>query len=342
MSAKILNRIITGYIPVIFLGQKCILHDANSIVKYECDLYYDEMLEHFLEEGVLSKQDLEAVLLEKGIWKKEYDDEIILRNKQIESAYEILPSLKFKSVEKKNLLLIIDQHKARVAELNKIKAITFKNSAEYLADVERLKYHFYSCLTMNGQRVWATWEDFNLANGNAILDAMNNFSDEYNITEKDIRLLARSEPWRTMWRTAEKHGSLFGKAAIEMTDYQRALCSWSLIYDSAFQSYNPPSFDIVNNDEEFDAWLSSKSDAKDPIKTGNAKIDNSPELGVFVDTIEDAAKVYNLNDAATKAKLASRNKMILEKGEVKESEFADVKQDLKMAINAKTEKRKYG
>ncbi len=342
MSAKILNRIITGYVPVIFLGQRCVLYDATSIIKYECDLHYDAALEEFLEEGILSKADLEKILIERKIWKPEFDEELKVLNSKIVEAQKMLPALKYKTIEKKNVMILIDQHRKRMDELNKIKVLTFKHSAEYLAEVERLRYHFFSSLTLNGQKIWKTWDEFCQADGQAIMTAMSDFSDSHNITETDIRLIARNEPWRTMWRTAEKQGGLFGKPSVEMTDYQRALCTWSLIYDAAFNSYEPPSYETINNDDEFDAWLNSKHDVKTPLKTGNPKIDNSPELGVFVDTIEDVHQVQNLNDPATKARLAARNKLIQEKGCVKEQEFSDVKQNAIMAANAKTEARKYG
>ena len=73
--------------------------------------------------------------------------------------------------------------------------------------------------------------------------------------ESEIRELARSEPWKSIWSSSKNEGVLFGKRAIELSEEQKHLIMWSTMYDSIGESPDSPSDKIIADDDMLDGWL---------------------------------------------------------------------------------------
>lgn len=90
---------------------------------------------------------------------------------------------------------------------------------------------------------------------------------------KSIREIARSPEWRLIWSLQRKNlVDLFSRPIGNLTLNQKLVVYWSRIYDSAFESMEPPSMEIINNDNEFDIWLSNRETSNK--EESNAKISN--------------------------------------------------------------------
>lgn len=75
----------------------------------------------------------------------------------------------------------------------------------------------------------------------------------------DIREIARSTEWRLVWAlNKENLSGLFNRPVSDLTLNHRMLIYWSRIYDSAFESHEPPEMDVINNDDRFDNWLANR------------------------------------------------------------------------------------
>ena len=171
------------------------------------------------------------------------------------------------------------------------------HSAEYLANLDRYKYFaFLLTYNLNDNRVFSNWEEFNCSDEKLINKLINEAYLNSDINEANIRKLARSEPWRSIWISSCKVGNLFDKPQCEMSDYQKMLVSWSLIYDNVFEHPDCPGDSVIDNDEALDAWLKSQSDERAKQRDQNNadnflkndKIRNSGEVGIVVDSVEDA------------------------------------------------------
>ena len=203
-----------------------------------------------------------------------------------------------------------------------------------------LRYRYYVFLlttTTENKRVWNTLEEFDRAADRLVKKLITSAFLDETLNEKNIRYLARNEPWRSVWAASLKTGNLFDRPLFEMTDYQRVLVSWSIIYDNAYESMEPPTDEIADNDDLFDTWLREQSEKrkqkqeKQSFDRGmNPSVSKHKEIGIIAESAEDAQRVYNLNDQQTKQKIANRQKAIQEKGILKESELPDVKKDLRM------------
>ena len=100
------------------------------------------------------------------------------------------------------------------------------------------------------------------------------------LKESQIRLLARSNPWRLYYNPARHIGfNVFNRLPQDYTDEQISLLYWSSIYDYAFESSNRPEQPIIDDDIRFDKWLDDQ-DKKDNKKYLKIKLPESRRKGV--------------------------------------------------------------
>ena len=119
-----------------------------------------------------------------------------------------------------------------------------------------------------------------------------------------------------------------------MTDWQRALVSWSMLYDSIYENPDCPSDEVIRDDRLLDAWMEDQHEKKARERGQNSMETNKHKnVGVLVDSPDDARKVYKLNDTSTQNKLRQREKYIQEKGHAKLAELPDVAQELRLEKN---------
>ena len=110
------------------------------------------------------------------------------------------------------------------------------------------------------------------------------------------------------------------------------------MYDSVHESPESPHEKIIEDDDCLDGWFivqrrehekNKKQREVDDLIT-NPKIANSQEIFVVTPDQESANQLYELNDPVSRGVVKSRQQHIQEAGEVKFTDFADVKQDIAM------------
>lgn len=77
------------------------------------------------------------------------------------------------------------------------------------------------------------------------------------LTEKDIRKIAKSREWRQIWNVKDS-GQIFTSPLFLLSDEQRDLLFWSRLYDSANESADSPTEEVLEDDYAFDGWLIDK------------------------------------------------------------------------------------
>lgn len=335
----LLNRIITGYVPVIFHSKLYKVYDTNIESNYLSDIYIQNIKEDISLYDSTNAEYITTELKRRSLWTDKMQSELDLLEKDQERLLIGISDSKFKSKDKERYIKTLEFNKKRCAELYSQKEYLFAGTIEHLIRLEKLKYLiFLNTYDSYGNRVWEDWDVFdNNTSDNLIKHILLNSYLKYNINESDIRFLVRNDPWRLYWRTATKVGNLFGKPSVMLTDYQRMMVSWSIIYDSVYESLDCPERDVIENDILLDAWLikqskKNKSDSDDKISK-NDRINNAQEIGIVVQSQEDIDKVYNLNDSSGAKIIADREKALLNKGKLSEMELPDIKQDFQKEIN---------
>ena len=157
------------------------------------------------------------------------------------------------------------------------------------------------------------------------------------LSEKAIREIAKTEPWRSLWILSEsKVFELFANKGKELTPDQRNLLIWSRMYDNIHESMDCPPDEVIEDDDMLDGWLliQKKKREQEQVqnevanKTSNSKISNSDEIFVMAGTQEDANKINSSNSFHNQQIKKQRMQIVQQQGEAKDLDFPD--QQLKM------------
>ena len=307
----------------------------NSISdKNRAGILYNQIIDDIKYDTMITWDEAQAISERLGIWTKKNDESL----KTIENLLENLKLQLFldhtNPSQVKKLKKQTSSVKKGIEKSNENKYSMYAHTKEHYAST--IKRDFLIGLSIrdaNNERVMLP-EDFWLFNNPLIENFFTKMHKE-NIPVEEVREIARSEPWRSMW-LAQK-SSVFPNSAYEWTDNQRLLVSFSRMYDNVHESMESPSDDVIKDDDMLDGWFikqkrdrekKQKEQALDD-KFGKFKDQDGQEL--FIATRpEDVQDVYNMNDAKGKGTIKSRNKQIKEQGEVKHAHLRDVQMDLHM------------
>ena len=307
-----------------------VFKDPDQEILASADFFYSCFYEENLGMVMTMSESIEK-LKEKKIWsdKKEKDLENIA--KQIELLTSETYNCRFLVKKKQKLEKTIAEAQARAEMLFSEKTSLYNSTLEFLAESEKRKFIIKQICTMNNRT---------LLDDAAVQEkASNIYFNKYNIEEKDIREVSRTNPWRIFWNTSKELSSeLFSVPATMMTQYQQSLVMWSFIYDFAFSNQNRPPEEVINNDMLFDKWYKEESDIQNKQSNNNSPKATSGGYGgqeVFIMADKEGSKkVYEeMNDQDSKSRIKERTKVMKEKGIVKDTDFKDVRRDLKIQQN---------
>lgn len=152
----------------------------------------------------------------------------------------------------------------------------------------------------------------------------------------DFRMIARNDPWRSMWMIGKTSGNLLGKCSTQFTVNQTQLCSYAFMYDNVYESHERPNDKIIEDDDCLDGWfiVQRRTYEKDRKQkevdalTSNPKIANSQEVFVMASNQESANEIYDLNDVVSRSTIHNRNVQIDEAGSLDFRKLHDVQQDM--------------
>lgn len=170
------------------------------------------------------------------------------------------------------------------------------------------------------QKTWLILKSVKSKTKNFVLE--DNISTIYNVyqqnllADKDIRELARSEPWHSLWSVSEK-----GKIPLykiykdrELTYNQKNLLLWSQTYDNIQESIECPDRSVIDDDDLLDGWFILQARERQQEKKkklldssiGSTKIQNASEVFIVGHSQEQIQDIQKLNDAKSKSIINQR------------------------------------
>lgn len=255
-----------------------------------CKIYtniYDECL----RSGIMTEENLEMWmisnnLLPKNFAQKKKDFNNAIDNTKI-SLYKNRSSKK--SIGK--IKYTLQELRSDLIRLVEPKIQYSQNTCEFIANLEKRMFllketTFYNKKLYKGSnfnRVFEAWQDSL-------------------ISEKNIRLLARSDFWRQLWNTKKTNTvSLFNyyDKNVELTINQRNLLTWSMIYDNVYESIESPEESVISDDDMLDGWFLSQKEKREKEQTQNSieskiktpKVSNSGHVFVVADSEEERQQI---------------------------------------------------
>jgi hypothetical protein len=230
---------------------------------------YKQALRHGKKAGIATREQLIKDAITYDLWRVGYEKEAeSLRKEWLKVSEELTkeeeankkrrsPTTKLVRLRARHAHIVdtlhqIDEDRTRYIDLP---------SVEHMAECQRGNYYLH-CATLTFpemNQVWPTLqsleEETNTTMAAYLLRA---YYRETIADESEIRRVARSGIWRCKWSGSKKNGgvkTLFNRDMYDLTIDQFRLMYWSQIYDSAFESMDVPSDDVIEDDKLFDRWL---------------------------------------------------------------------------------------
>jgi len=219
-------------------------------------------LELARKQGVQTEVEILAEARKAGLWTDQ--DELILEKADEHIAFLKAEQSKQKFLARKKSIELDIESTIKKKNISQTKRNDyFINSAEYYASevaastlIRRLIY------TIDNNLLWPTDESFlNFKRDyiGFIIFITNEVLSEGLWPTDELREIARNPEWRLTWvLQKEDLPSIFNRTIGDLTLNQKLVIYWSRVYDSAFESTEPPSMEIINDDEKFDEWLANR------------------------------------------------------------------------------------
>ena len=327
---RLVNRVISGQVRIPRGSSLFVVNNITPQIKYEASELYFDALEQASFYEVMGDNELQTHLLKNKLWTPAKQLRLDELPKEIEdlkvSIYESMTKGDDRRMYRERLNVIRTEYEKLYNELHLYDYLSQTGFAEYV----KSKFILGKSLGLDTTLV-----------SDAHFEQIMGLYNTTRLGEKEYRELARTEPWRLYWNLG-KVQQLFSKPVTEYTEEQKYLCSWSRMYDNIYESQECPHDSIVEDDDMLDGWMiigkrKREKDLQqkqgDEMISKNSRIRNSGEIYVMCQTQEDADKVDSLNDAYAKTVKRQRLLSLKERGEIKEADLPDVKQDLMIQAN---------
>lgn len=150
-------------------------------------------------------------------------------------------------------------------------------------------------------------------------------------TVRDIRALARGEPWRSHWAARKASGVRWRT----LNQEQVSLILYSKMYDNVYEHLETPSERVINDDDMLDGWMLINREKQErerltaELEAKNPKLKNATEVFLPAKNQEQIDSINSMNSDVAKTKKAGREQVIRQKGNVKDGDFAKRGLDVK-------------
>lgn len=322
------NRIMAGLIkiqPGIFIA------GTSPDTKMAADEIYDDAFDAAYSAGNLLDDELEILLFEKRIWTDAQESELRGCEKDLENMKVGVLSKQLQYKELEVTKKAIAKVKDKIHELlNRRHSLDFL-SCRGFANIERSKFLIASSIVDSQGRPMC--QNFWEADSEFLNSVMHTYLDT-KLTETQIREIARTEPWRSIWAIG-KERDIFGKPITYYNEEQRALCLWSTFYDNIYSHPERPGDNIIEDDDFLDGWLISQNKKNKAAETEKKSGVGNKKGDVFipVDSMQAAEEISNMNNPVAASIKKKRLDHIKNKGRTNEAHLPDVKKDLQMKWN---------
>lgn len=333
------RRIIADIYPFDYNEKIYYITYPTAEFRFYAEKVYIDVYERAKEENIAA--DNIIVMLDKyKLWSEDEENKLSTIKKELEDTKVALYENFFKDEKRPIYKKVISDLQVEYNRLTLKKQTMDCFTAEYTASSARQKFLIgASILTPNKKRLWRRLSDWDKEN--KIIDtAMEHMINNY-LNERDIRDLAKNEPWKTIWSLQKRPQSIFRKSVGDFTNEQQSLSIWSVVYDNIRKSTEQISELLINDDDALDGWMIVQKRKAD-VKSGqaevkqqitNEKISKAGEIFVMANSHDQIKKVYEMNDFGSKMAFKKRMMQIQRDKIVDEVNMIETRERLVMEAN---------
>lgn len=301
---ELLDLITWGYRAVNVDGTSYLFRPLTLEEQNIANIMYNNSVEELKAAGRLERKKLRRKAIQSNLWSETKEKDLELLRKELDCITKDIQlekeANKARRKASKKLIKLEQRHSYIEDIVNKLQ-IEYNTyielpSIEYQAEMDRGTYYL-ACSTLtfpDKKQFWSSYHDCLNEENRYLVRRLLNLYYTYKVAnESEIRAIARSGYWRVKWLNSRKNRgvyTLFGREMYDLTIDQFRLVQWSQIYDSVYESMEPPSDDIIEDDERLDKWLSEQAEKRKQERKNKSlsnkfdKIDsNAQEAGFTVD-----------------------------------------------------------
>lgn len=328
-----------------------VLHTPNPEAKARSAIIYELEYANAVSNGALNSEAMIEHCIVRGLWNPETDVQIAgikedlrkLRKGLLDYLFQKDKLERVRSTIRSAEKALIERLMSRY-ELTKTSAEACAIIAQQRSIISKITYHD------NGELYWPTDKAFDDERDTSLIDRLVLlFYDHTRISASEIRLLARTSPWRTLWTSINNKDQLFGISSKEWSEPQKNLVYWSHIYDIVHESMERPIEMVIEDDDLLDSWLIRQADRleqrckestiKPPTTGKHPQKPGRQEQFVMTDP-EGAKMIYDLNDPITRARIKAKQQNVKKHGSIKEQDMPDSQVEIRQL--AVQQARKHG
>jgi len=321
----LVSQIVYGAKIIELRNKTLIIQPMTIEEQYLSSRFFKRVYDEALLSGVYTRNEMLEIMKEQGVWSEEDEKQIDINTKRIEDAKVKIYKSFFNSQSREAAREQLKKIQAEQYSLLEIKHGNNQNDCEGVATFARWNW-IIEHTTYNQDGTKYDFSDYGIS---TVLRKYN--SDQLEISQ--FRELARTDPWRGMWATSQSPESIFNRRTSELSIEQQNLMSWSRLYDSIGEAHESPSDAVIEDNDAIDGWLieqrrkREKESNKYKLDGYDDKHGNADEVYIMTSSQEEAAEVYDMNDAGGRMTVKSREAAVKEADGslVNHRDFRDVK-----------------
>ena len=326
-SKPLINRLLSGIVIVKIKGIYVYIKPAKVEDKAFADFFAYEIYQDSLLEGVLTRQDVNELLIEKGWWDEEREEKVETLNKNLEQMKLDYYSHFFREETKNYIKKNIVRQQKNINRLWEEKTVCFDKTCEYVRD--------YAKTAVIVEKS-AFFEDGSLAAEQISSHILVNAFLKQLLDDEQVREAAKSAEWRVLWNSTKDATNIFKLNGCDLTNEQISVVAWSRFYDGVYESMERPNEEIIKDDLALDGWsIAQERKRKEEEKkqegeklAGNAQ--DADEIFIPVSNQKEQDQVLALNDTYGKSVIKSKAKQFEKGGVFKETDLTHVKKEIQM------------
>ncbi len=313
---------------VIELGPDLFLHPPTRPQKYHAQRLHRDKLAEALADDLFDDTSLVAWLLATAQWSEGQEARLTSLPTEIEDLKVELFRAGFDDVAQKEIRKNLTEKRIEYGVLSTARHAYHHLSAGGFASLARARYLVGVGLRDSGEELLfgrGAWESNDERLDRAVVAL-----DREKLGEAELRELARTEPWQTIWAAREAAGSVFGIPAADLSDEQRQLVYWSNFFDNVRKHPACPSEAVLADDDATDGFLINlrrEANQEGERRQLEAQLPESARnaQAVFIParSLDHAKKIESLNSPQAAAVKKARLDKLLASGVVSEHEMPD-------------------
>ena len=307
-----LYSILSGTIPIKIQGENYIIKESSSLQIMRSNIIYTTKLEESQSLDIITSEQATEKLVSVGLWSEQESQHLDSLPKAIEDlkVQLYLAYINFRS--RKPIEKTLAKRKKEYIEMSSKKSVLHEQTCEGFAELCRSRYLICSNVFDLQDKNFFINGDYSNQDNTLITEIISSYLNN-NVKEKDLRVISKSDAWKNFWSSGKSENGVFGKPSVDLTTNQKAVISWSRIYDSIHESPDCPSTAVLEDDDMLDGWLIYQNRKRE--KEQAQKIDSvkgqgvkGNEVFIMADNDDDAQRIYDMNTSHGKATIKNLQK----------------------------------